>query len=364
MLATMFFFVGGLALLLLGANTLVSGASKLSMSLGISPLVIGLTVVAFGTSAPEMAVTVEAVLGGTGDVALGNVIGSNIFNILVVLGLSALIVPLTVHTQVIRQEMPIMLGSGFVLLAMAFDGAISPVEGGILLGLLVLYTTFLIVQAKRGSAEDAQDFVEEIQPPKPGRFDSRWYGQLILIIAGLVMLVQGSRWLIDSAVIFARDLGVSELVIGLTIVAAGTSLPEVATSLAAAIKGERDMAVGNVVGSCIFNTLGCIGLAGIVSGGQGLVFAQSAMNFDVWVMLATFLACLPVFLSGQLIARWHGAVFFTYYVAYVTYLIMKSQAHAALPAFSSVMLSFVVPITVVTLVVVMVRYQTNTQARL
>jgi cation:H+ antiporter len=355
MLATVLFFIGGLVLLLFGANALVNGASKLSMSLGISPLVVGLTVVAFGTSAPEMAVTVDAVLGGTGDVALGNVIGSNVFNILVVLGLSALVIPLTVHAQVIRQEMPIMLGSGFLLLAMGLDGTISLLEGVALLVLLVLYTTFLIVQARRAPPEEAQEFVDEIQPAKPGGFDSRWYGQAIFIIAGLVMLVLGSNWLVESSVTFARAFGISELVIGLTVVAAGTSLPEVATSLAAALKGERDMAVGNVVGSCIFNTLGCIGLAGIVSGAGGLAFAPSALNFDIWIMLAAFLACLPVFLSGRVIARWEGAVFFAYYAAYVVFLIMRSQEHAALPVFSTAMLSFVVPLTVVTFVVVMIK---------
>lgn len=355
MLATVLFFIGGLILLLFGANALVNGASKLSMSLGISPLVVGLTVVAFGTSAPEMAVTVDAVLGGTGDVALGNVIGSNIFNILVVLGLSALVIPLAVHAQVIRQEMPIMLGSGFILLFMGLDGTISLVEGVVLLVLLILYTTFLIVQARRAPPEETQDFVDEIQPAKPGGFDSRWYGQATFIIAGLVMLVLGSNWLVESSVTFARAFGISELVIGLTIVAAGTSLPEVATSVAAALKGERDMAVGNVVGSCIFNTLGCIGLAGVVSGAGGLAFAPSALSFDIWIMLAAFLACLPVFLSGREIARWEGAVFIAYYAAYVAFLIMRSQEHAALPLISSAMLSFVVPLTVVTFVVVMIK---------
>jgi len=272
-----------------------------------------------------------------------------------VLGLSALVIPLTVHAQVIRQEMPIMLGAGFLLLAMGLDGRISPTEGIVLLVLLVFYTTFLIVQARRAPPEDTQEFVDEIQAAKPGGFDSRWWGQTMLIIAGLVMLVLGSRWLVDSAVIFARVLGVSELVIGLTIVAAGTSLPEVATSVAAALKGERDMAVGNVVGSCIFNTLGCIGLAGVVSGGSGLAFAQSALNFDIWIMLAAFVACLPVFLSGRVIARWEGAVFFAYYAAYVVYLIMRSQAHSALPVFSWAMLSFVMPLTVVTFVVVIIK---------
>lgn len=355
MFTMVLFFIGGLVFLLIGANVLVNGASKLSMSLGISPLVIGLTVVAFGTSAPEMAVTVEAVVAGTGDVALGNVIGSNIFNILIVLGLSALVVPLTVHAQVIRQEMPVMLGAGFLLLAMGLDGTISPIEGTVLLVLLVFYTTFIIAQARRAPPEDAQAYDEEIKPAQLGGLDSSWYGQTILIIVGLGMLVLGSWWLVDSSVTFARVLGVSELVIGLTIVAAGTSLPEVATSVAAALKGERDMAVGNVVGSCIFNTLGCIGLAGVVSGSSGLAFAQPALNFDVWIMLAAFVACLPVFLSGRVIARWEGAVFFAYYVAYVAYLIMRSQAHSALPVFSIAMLSFVVPLTVITFVVVIVK---------
>lgn len=355
MLLTIFFFVAGLLLLLFGANALVSGASKLSLSFGVSPLVIGLTVVAFGTSAPEMAVTVGAVLDGTGDVAVGNIVGSNIFNILVVLGLSAIVIPLSVHTQVIRQEMPIMLGAGVVLLIMSLNAVISPFEGFALLGLLILYTVFLIVQAKRASVADSLEFDEDIQLAKPGAILSRWYVQLGLVVVGLVMLVLGSQWLVESAVAFARYFGLSELVIGLTIVAAGTSLPEVATSIAAALKGERDMAVGNVVGSCIFNTLGGIGLAGIVAGMPGLAVPASALNFDLWVMLAAFLACLPVFISGREIARWEGGLFFAYYIAYVAYLILRSQQHEALPLFSNAVLFFVIPLTAVTFIVVTAR---------
>jgi cation:H+ antiporter len=184
---------------------------------------------------------------------------------------------------------------------------------------------------------------------------SKWYVQVWLCVAGLIMLVLGSSWLVDSAVIFARALGVSELVIGLTIVAAGTSLPEVAATLAAAFKGERDMAVGNIIGSCVFNTLGCIGLGGLVAGSAGLTLAPALLNFDLWVMLATFFACLPIFVAGREIARWQGAVFLGYYIAYVTYLILRAQQHEVLPAYSSAMLSFVVPITIITLVVVMIR---------
>ena len=359
MVLTVIGFVSGLALLLLGASILVHGASKFALSFGLSPLVVGLTVVAFGTSAPEMAVSVGAAYAGNADVAIGNVVGSNIFNVLVVLGLSALIIPLAVHAQVIRQEMPILIGSAVLLLVMGMDGFISRAEGVLLFVLLICYTAFLVIQARRASANTSQDYDDELKPAVPGQWDSRWYTQLVLIVAGLAMLVFGSDWLVSSAVVFARALGVSDLVIGLTIIAAGTSLPEVAASLAAAIKGERDMAVGNVVGSCVFNTFGCVGLGAIFSSLAGLTLAPSLMNFDLWVMLAAFLACLPVFLSGREIARWEGFLFFGYYIAYAAFLILKAQEHAALPAFSGVMLSFVVPITIITLVVVGIGSQTD-----
>ena len=355
MLMASFFMVAGLVLLVLGANALVNGASRLALSFGLSPLVVGLTIVAFGTSAPEMAVTAGAVLAGQSDVALGNVVGSNIFNVLVILGLSALIVPLAVHVQVVRQEMPILLGSALLFMAFGLDGRISFFEGAVLFGLLIVYTVFLVVQARRSPPGEAADYDAEMAPLKSNGWLSKWYVQIFFCVAGLIMLVQGSNWLVESAVTFARAFGVSELVIGLTIVAAGTSLPEVAATLAAALKGERDMAVGNIVGSCVFNTLGCIGLGGLVAGSAGMVLAPALLNFDLWVMMATFVACLPIFVAGREIARWQGAIFVGYYVAYVTYLILRAQQHEVLPAYSSAMLSFVVPITIITLVVVMIR---------
>ena len=359
MLSAIFFLVAGLALLVVGANALVSGASKLALSFGLSPLVVGLTIVAFGTSAPEMAVSTGAVLAGQSDVAVGNVVGSNVFNVLVILGLSAVIVPLSVHVQVIRQEMPIMIGAAMLFMAFSLDGQISFLEGAILLALLIAYTVFLVVQARRAPASEASDYEAELKQAKTGGWMSKWYVQAWLVIAGLIMLVQGADWLVDSAIIFARALGMSELVIGLTIVAAGTSLPEVAASLAAAFKGERDMAVGNVVGSNIFNILGCVGLGGLVAGAAGLPIAPAVLNFDLWVMLAAFAACLPVFISGREIARWEGALFIGYYAAYVAYLVLKAREHDMLPAYSTVMLSFVLPITIITLVVVSIR-QTKT----
>lgn len=348
-------FGAGLAALVVGASSLVRGASKMALSLGLSPLVVGLTIVAFGTSAPEMAVSTAAVLNGQGDIAVGNVVGSNIFNVLFILGASALIVPLVVHIQLIRQEIPIMLGASLLLLALALNGSIAMWEGALLLVLMVAYTAFLVIQSRKETAAAATEFNEEITPAAQGTWDAHWAAQAGLIFAGLVLLVLGSDWLVGASVAFARAFGVSDVVIGLTIVAAGTSMPEVATSLTAALKGERDIAVGNVVGSNTFNILGVVGLSGLVSGTSGLGIADSLLNFDIWVMLAVALACLPVFLTGREIARWEGAVFLGYYVAYVSYLILAAQQHAMLQPFFSAMLGFVVPLTIITLVVVWLR---------
>ncbi|MDP1686700.1 MAG: calcium/sodium antiporter [Hydrogenophaga sp.] len=355
MLMQSLLFAAGLVALVVGASALVRGASKLALSFGISPLVVGLTIVAFGTSAPEMAVSTGAVLNGQTDIAVGNVVGSNIFNVLFILGISALVAPLIVHVQLIRQEVPIMIGSALLLLALGLDGSLSRWDGAILMVLMVVYTVFLVVQSRRESSANTADYDAELKPAAPDSWDGKWPAQAGLILVGLVLLVLGSDWLVSASVVFAKALGVSDLVIGLTIVAAGTSMPEVATSLTAAFKGERDIAVGNVVGSCTFNILGCLGLSALASGGLGLTLAPSILNFDIWVMLAALLACLPVFLSGREIARWEGGVFLAYYAVYVAYMILASQHHDALPGFSSVMLSFVLPLTIITFVVSLMR---------
>ena len=352
---TILMFLGGLIGLVVGAELLVRGASKLALSFGISPLVVGLTIVAFGTSAPEVAVSIDAVLDGKTDIAIGNVVGSNIFNVLFILGLSAIITPLVVNVQLIRQEVPIMIGASLLLLALGLDGTLSLWDGVLLFSLLVVYTAFLVIQSRAETKSAKDEYAAEFQPAPAGGWDSKLPAQLLLIVVGLAFLVVGSDWLVHASVIFAKAMGVSDLVIGLTIVAAGTSMPEVATSITAAIKGERDIAVGNVVGSNTFNILGCLGLSGIVSGDLGLTIASSLMAFDIWVMLAVAVACLPIFVTGREIARWEGGVFLFYYAAYVAYLILATQQHAALGAFSMAMLGFVVPITVLTLVVVFVR---------
>jgi cation:H+ antiporter len=352
---TILMFLGGLVALVAGAELLVRGASRLALSFGISPLVVGLTIVAFGTSAPEMAVSVGAVLGGQTDIAIGNVVGSNIFNVLFILGLSALITPLVVNIQLIRQEVPIMLGAGLLLLVFALDGKVGMLDGAMLFALVLAYTVFLIVQSRSETKAANDEYAAEFEPAEKGGWDAPLPVQLGLIVIGLVLLVLGSNWLVSASVIFAKTLGVSDVVIGLTIVAAGTSMPEVATSVMAAVKGERDIAVGNVVGSCTFNVLGCVGLSGLAAGGAGLVIPASVMSFDLWVMQAVALACLPVFMSGREIARWEGGVFLLHYVAYVSYLVLVAQQSPSLPLLTSVMTSWLLPLTVIALVAVMLR---------
>jgi cation:H+ antiporter len=352
---TLLMFLAGLVGLVAGAELLVRGASKLALSFGISPLVVGLTIVAFGTSAPEMAVSVGAVLGGQNDIAIGNVVGSNIFNVLFILGISALITPLVVNIQLIRQEVPIMLGASLLLLIFALDGQIGVVDGAMLFALLLVYTVFLIVQSRSETQSANDEYAAEFKPAEKGGWDERLPVQLGLILIGLAFLVLGSHWLVTAAVVFAKALGVSDVVIALTIVAAGTSMPEVATSVMAAIKGERDIAVGNVVGSSTFNILGCVGLSGMAAGASGLVIPASVMQFDIWVMLAVALACLPVFMTGREIARWEGGVFLFYYVAYVGYLVLLAQQHPSLGGLAFLMTSFALPLTVIAMVVAMVR---------
>jgi cation:H+ antiporter len=346
-------FLGGLIGLVAGAELLVRGASKLALSWGISPLVVGLTIVAFGTSAPEVAVSVGAALDGRTDIAIGNVVGSNVFNVLFILGLSALIIPLTVNAQIIRQEVPIMIGASLLLLVLGLDGVLSPLNSALLLALMLVYTLYLIVQSRRETSATVLEEFDHIK--RPGKqWDSHWLAQVLLIGVGLALLVMGSQWLVSASVEFAKALGVSDLVIGLTIVAAGTSMPEVATSIMAALRKERDIAIGNVVGSNTFNILGSLGISGMVASG-GLAMSPAVLNFDIWVMVAVMFACLPVFISGREIARWEGFVFIGYYVAYAAYLILAAQEHDALQPYSTAMVSFVIPLTIVTLIAVMLK---------
>jgi len=351
---TFVYLIAGLVLLVAGAEVLVRGAAKLAAQFGISPLVIGLTVVAFGTSAPETAVSVQAALNGSGDIAIGNVVGSNIANVLLILGVTALVAPLVVSRQLIRLDVPIMIGASLVTFGLAWDGELSRIDGALLFAAVVAYTLFLIISSRREKAAEADDeFAKEFglhEPAKP-------HAGLInagLVIAGLVLLVVGSNFLVEGAVALARALGLSELVIGLTVIAVGTSLPELATSIMAAFRGERDIAVGNIVGSNIFNLLCVLGLASLVSP-QAIGVSSNALAFDFPVMIAVAVACLPIFFAGYCIKRWEGALFLAYYVAYTLYLVLTSTGRPFAETFGDAMIGYALPLTAITLLVIAAR---------
>lgn len=339
---------GGLVLLVGGGELLVRGASRLAVAMRVSPLVIGLTVVAFGTSAPELAVSIQAAVAGNADLALGNVVGSNIFNVLLILGVSALIVPLVVSSQLVRWDVPVMIVASLLLFAFGWDGAINRWEGVVLFAGIVMYTWWCIRQSRKESREVIQEFSQEW--PSEAQLRSSLFFNAALIVGGLCLLGIGSTLLIGGSVYVATSFGVSELVIGLTIVAAGTSLPEVVTSLTAAVRGERDIAVGNVVGSNIFNILCVLGISSTI-GPTGVAVSPSAIAFDIPVMIAVAIACLPIFVTGHIISRWEGGLFLFYYVAYTTYIVLNATGHGFLQGYSNMMLWFVIPLTGITLVV-------------
>lgn len=352
--STLVFFGIGLVLLIVGAEVLVRGASRLAMAVGISPLVIGLTVVAFGTSAPELAVSVHSALQGEADIALGNVIGSNIANILLILGMSALVAPLLVASQLVRFDVPLMVLISLLLYALGMDGQLSRVDGVLLFVGILCYTIWLIRQSRRESKAVQAEFAEEFAPPAAAQGR---YTLLInpgMMVAGLSMLVLGAQWLVESATTMARWWGVSDLIIGLTVVAVGTSLPEIATSIIAVYRGERDIAVGNAIGSNIFNILSVLGITSLVAP-QGIGVPAAALAFDLPVMIAVAIACLPIFYTGNLIARWEGGLFVAYYIAYVIYILFDAAQHDALPLYSATMALFVLPLTALGLLFALVR---------
>ncbi len=350
-LTTFAYLLGGLVLLIGGAEMLVRGAARLAAQFGIPPLIIGLTVVAFGTSAPETAVSVQAAFNGTGDLAVGNVLGSNIANILLILGFSAMVAPLSVSRQLVRFDVPLMIGVSLLAWVLANDGSFGRLDGLLLFGGVVTYTAFLIISSRREKAAAGKDeFAEEYgldAPPKP----YAWAVNLGLLIVGVVLLIGGSNLLVEGAVALAKALGLSELVIGLTVIAVGTSLPELATSMIAAYKGERDIAVGNVVGSNLFNLLCVLGLTSLVSP-LPINVSANALAFDFPVMIAVAVACLPIFFAGYRINRGEGALFAAYYVVYTVWLIMDNNGAPGLATFSQAMRWFVLPLTALALLVI------------
>lgn len=341
------FLALGLVLLVGGAELLVRGASRLALRCGISPLVIGLTVVAFGTSTPELAVSAQSGLAGQSGMALGNIVGSNVFNVLVVLGLSALITPLVVHRRLIRVDVPLLCAVSVLLWLLALDGRIGVADGLTLAGGVIAYTVFAIRQVRREAPSVHDEYAREFGSHNLGPRISRLPTQVGLIGGGLTLLVIGSQWLVASAVLIAQAFDVSEVIIGLTIVAAGTSLPELATSAVAALRGERDIAVGNAIGSSLFNILAVAGFAALVTPGA-LVVSDALIRVDIPIMIAVAMLCVPVFSTGHTVSRWEGGVFLSSYGAYMTYLVLAATGHNAETAFVWFISRFVLPLIAVT----------------
>ena len=355
---TFLFLVAGLVLLVIGAEFLVKGASRIAAILEIPPLIIGLTIVAYGTGAPEMAVNIMSGFAGQSDIGVGNVVGSNIFNILFILGTSALVAPLIVTRQLIRFDVPITIGVSLLLLLFSLDGQLSRVDSIIFLAGGIAYTLSLVYQSnkQKNDADSSEDdeFTREYGNSE-GRTRLIWLKNIFFVVGGLGLLVLGSRWLVDSAIAIARSLGLSELIIGLTIVSVGTSLPELVTSIVASLRGERDIAVGNVLGSNIFNILVVLGVSGIVTP-ESIPVSIEAIQFDIPVAIAVAFACLPIFYSGRRIDRWEGALFLFYYVAYTGYLILYyTKNRGVLSTYIDIMLWFVLPLTAITLIIITVR---------
>ena len=361
-LMTAIAFVVGVVALVVGAEWLVRGAARLAARTGLTPIVIGLTVVAFGTSAPELAVSLGAALGGESDIPLGNVVGSNIANVLLVLGLSAVAGGgLYVAQRIVRIDVPIMIAVSTAVLLLGLDGALGRIDGAALTITLITYITWLVVASRREAAStadedrdgrrDADELIEEyteglsaeVLKPEPVWRD------LVLLVAGLALLVIGAQALVGAATDIATALGVSELVIGLTVVAVGTSLPEIATSVIAAARGQRDLAVGNAIGSNLFNLMAVLGISSVIT---PINVSDGALGFDLPFMLAVAVACLPIFVNGFVLKRWEGSVFLGYYVAYLVWLGLKAAEHGFESTFSTAMLGFVIPITTLTLAVV------------
>lgn len=321
MLNSLMFFSLGLIFLLWGAEWLVRGSSRLARALGISPLAIGLTIIAYGTSTPELIVNINSILSGKEDIALGNVVGSNIFNVLFILGACALILPLRVEAKLIKWDVPIMIFVSGLLYGFCLDYQLSRWEGVLLIFGVILYTWFCFFYSKKENKGVREEYEKEFggsatELRKPRNMALN----ISLILLGLGILVIGSKWLVNSSVELARHFGISDLVVALTIVAAGTSLPEVATSIVATIKGERDIAIGNVVGSNIYNILAILGVSGVMAG-KGMPINPNSMALDIPFMVLVAVLCYPIFRSHSIISRAEGLFLFLLYMGYTGYLI-------------------------------------------
>lgn len=324
-------------MMIIGAELSVRAAVALAALLKTRPLFLGLTVVALGSSAPQMAVGLQAALTDSTDIAVGSVIGSNIFNILVTLGLSALIIPLRVARQLVRVDLPLMIGATALVAALAWNGTLSTLDGVMLLIGMAGYLAVVIRQFAHGARHvGAPDDV-------PRRKAWPILGRLVVMGVGLTLLVVGSHLLVGAAVVVAQDLGLSERVIGLTVIAVATSLPALMTSLIAALRGERDIAVGNIIGSNLFNLLGVLGITSLIAAGP-LSISPNALDFDLPVMLGVALLCLPLFYSGYRITRLEGLLLLGLYAVYGLHIISFTTGMPLAGRLERLMIHYALPV--------------------
>ena len=345
----------GLTGLLVGGELLVRGASELATAARISPLIIGITVVSFGTSTPELAVTVQAAHTGSPGLAIGNVVGSNIANVLLILGAAALVTPLAVESRIVRVDVPMIFAASLGLWLLSLDGSLGHWDGALLFAVLVVYLIWSVQQGKGEAEEVRQDYTGTIKSddsrahrPALARPAAQLIRQGLFILGGLILLVIAARAMVTGASEIARAYGVSELVIGLTVVAIGTSLPEFVASVVASSRGQGDIAVGNVVGSNLFNILAVIGIGAMVAP-DGIPVSRDAIRLDIPIMIAVTLACLPLFFTGCRISRTEGGVLLGYFVAYTAYVTMGATDATYTRSFEIAMVGFVIPLTVMAL---------------
>jgi len=322
----------GLALLVAGAELLVRCAVRMAANLKVRPLLIGLTLVAVGSSAPQLTVSLQAALNDTADIAVGSVIGSNIFNILGTLGLSALIIPLRVSRQLVRLDIPLMILASGLVFALALNKQLDRLDGVVLLGGLLVYLALLLRQSRHSGHHH----------PRHDLPRTSWLHNLVLMLAALLLLGLAGHLLLGAAVTLATELGLSERIIGLTIIAVSTSLPQLATSLIAAFRGQREIAVGNVIGSNVFNLLGVLGLTALVAPAP-LSVSPNALAFDLPVMLGVAALCLPVFYTGYRVTRGEGLLFLGLYLAYGLHVVSFTTGMPLAGKLEHLMLFFVLP---------------------
>ncbi|OBF32919.1 sodium:calcium antiporter [Mycobacterium sp. ACS1612] len=317
MLANVVWFLAGLAALIVGAALVVRGGARVAARFGVSPIVVGLTVVSIGTSMPELAVGVVAALEDNGALAVGNITGTNVVNLLLVLGLSALLVPLSLQIRTLRFELPVMAGAAALLWLLAADGVLSRFDGLVMALGAVVYTVAVVRAARRESQDVAAEFTEAY----PKAQSERTGLHVGMTLVGIVVIVLGAERLVDAAVGMARGFGVSDALIGLTVVAIGTSAPELVTTVVSTVRGERDIAIGNLLGSSIYNILLILGVTSLVPA-HGLTLPPEMVRIDIPIMVAVAIVCVPIFVSGRRVSRFEGGAMVCAYAAFLVFLLL------------------------------------------